>query len=159
MTISEEDWADLTSHKIQDYVGGLRIPLFTQLDDTLWVGGCPVSALPKHFKYVVDVYTNEYYLNTHAARLACTLWDSHVLPDTSVIVTLAKTVNLFRKAGPTLVHCQAGLNRSNLIVAQALILEGMDPVSAIEFLRTKRSREVLCNTVFEKYLRSQRGVV
>jgi protein-tyrosine phosphatase len=63
-------------------------------------------------------------------------------------------LNDFRREGPTLVHCQAGLNRSSLVAGASLILGGrFTPDEAIDYLRANRSKAVLCNQSFEEYLR------
>jgi protein-tyrosine phosphatase len=54
--------------------------------------------------------------------------------------------------GPTLVHCQAGLNRSGLICALALVADGCAPADAITLLRERRCSAVLCNEAFERYV-------
>jgi protein-tyrosine phosphatase len=74
------------------------------------------------------------------------------MPKEEQLYTLARCVNAYKQKGVTLVHCQAGLNRSGLISALALIEEGMKAVDAISLLRAKRSRAVLCNQLFEKWL-------
>lgn len=51
-----------------------------------------------------------------------------------------------------LVRCQAGLNRSGLITALVLMLEGRTAVEAITLLREQRSRWVLCNDAFVRWL-------
>jgi protein-tyrosine phosphatase len=51
------------------------------------------------------------------------------------------------------VHCQAGLNRSSLVIARALILSGMPSVAAIALIREKRSPACLSNPSFERWLR------
>lgn len=57
------------------------------------------------------------------------------------------------KAGKkVLIRCQAGLNRSGLIVALVLISEGYDPKDAIDLIRACRSPHALCNADFVKYL-------
>lgn len=53
---------------------------------------------------------------------------------------------------PTLVRCQAGLNRSGLVVARLLIDTGMEAVQAIQLIRDKRSPDALFNAVFHDYL-------
>mgnify|MGYP001561544085 FL=1 len=65
---------------------------------------------------------------------------------------LGAIVNGFAKRGPTLVHCQAGLNRSGLVAANALRLRGMPASEAIALLRRQRSPAVLCNSAFEEWL-------
>jgi protein-tyrosine phosphatase len=55
-----------------------------------------------------------------------------------------------------LVHCQAGLNRSGVVVAYALMLNGMSAAEAIARIRERRSPAVLCNPQFERWLRRPR---
>jgi protein-tyrosine phosphatase len=66
----------------------------------------------------------------------------------------ARWVNARRRTGPVLVHCQAGLNRSSLVVGRALMLDGMSAPEAIWHVRKMRSPACLCNQTFEDYLRS-----
>jgi protein-tyrosine phosphatase len=54
-----------------------------------------------------------------------------------------------------LVHCQAGLNRSGVVTALALINLGYTPTAAIELMREKRSPLVLCNEAFENWVLDQ----
>jgi protein-tyrosine phosphatase len=63
-------------------------------------------------------------------------------------------VNTCRQAAPTLVHCQAGLNRSSLVAARALVLDGMTPDNAITLIRAMRSPACLSNPSFERWLRA-----
>jgi len=51
-----------------------------------------------------------------------------------------------------LIRCQAGLNRSGLVMALVLIRDGYEPADAIKLMREKRSSWVLCNKNFERYL-------
>jgi len=50
-------------------------------------------------------------------------------------------------------NCQAGLNRSSLVVAQVLKLNGFTGPGAIEHIRLLRSPACLCNKSFEKWVR------
>ena len=50
---------------------------------------------------------------------------------------------------PTLVHCYAGMNRSGLVTAAALVKLGYEPEQAINLLRKQRFPEVLSNKFFE----------
>ena len=70
------------------------------------------------------------------------------------ILNLAAEVNELCEQGPTLVHCQAGLNRSSLIAAVALILAGVvdSGAEAAALLRERRSPACLCNQSFERWL-------
>jgi protein-tyrosine phosphatase len=51
-----------------------------------------------------------------------------------------------------LVRCQAGLNRSGLVVALILIKSGQMSLAAIELIRRRRDQNALCNSAFEKWL-------
>ncbi|MFE7328024.1 protein phosphatase [Streptomyces sp. NPDC057565] len=52
----------------------------------------------------------------------------------------------------TLVRCNAGFNRSGLLVGQALIELGYEPTTAIDLIRQRRSPWALNNRIFEEYL-------
>jgi len=54
-----------------------------------------------------------------------------------------------------LVRCQAGWNRSGLVMALALIRAGMSPSDAVKTLREIRSPHALLNPDFEAYVLQQ----
>lgn len=57
-----------------------------------------------------------------------------------------------------LIHCQAGLNRSNLVAARVLMIgKGLSADEAIDLIRAKRSPTCLCNRHFEAWLRAFDG--
>jgi hypothetical protein len=149
--------ADFASHRIEGFAtlgGQFSVPLFSQVLDNLWMGGCPVEAAPKEFAYVVSLYPwGIYHVHAHQVYLECTLFDSVEQPlDSDRLHALARAVTDFARLGPTLVHCQAGLNRSGLITALALMHQGWRAESAIAHLREKRCSEVLCNAHFRAWL-------
>ena len=51
-----------------------------------------------------------------------------------------------------LIRCQAGLNRSGLVMALVLIKEGFFPEQAISMIREHRGEDALCNSNFEQWL-------
>lgn len=51
-----------------------------------------------------------------------------------------------------LIRCQAGLNRSGLVLGLVLIRAGFDPQEAIDMIRAKRFERALFNQTFEDYL-------
>lgn len=53
----------------------------------------------------------------------------------------------------TFLRCLSGLNRSGLIIGMVLLLDGMSGDQAIDLMRAKRHRHVLCNPDFELWLR------
>lgn len=131
------------------------VPFMSQIEGNLWQGGCANGlVLPPFIEHVVSLYKWERY--TVQARLVTfeevTMYDSLDGPDHDEVVRLATLVNELRAQGPTLVHCQAGLNRSGLVAGVALVLAGRTPAQALELLRESRSPAVLCNPVFEEWL-------
>jgi protein-tyrosine phosphatase len=51
------------------------------------------------------------------------------------------------------VRCQAGINRSGLVVALILMREGMSTEDAIALIRKRRSKYALDNAHFVEYLK------
>jgi hypothetical protein len=152
--------ADFQSHRIEGFAvhgGQFSVPLFSQVLGNLWMGGCPVEAAPKEFDYVVSLYPwGMYHVYKHQVYLECTLFDNTEQPlDAARLHALARCVNEFMHLGPTLVHCQAGLNRSGLITALALMQQGWTAEAAIGHLRKVRCAEVLCNSHFRGWLLHQ----
>ena len=151
--------ADLTSHHIEGIavMGNtpFSCPIITQVEGNLWQGGClGGSRLPDEFRYVLSLYPWERYeIGPDTERHEVRLYDGPDIPPTTQLNELADWVNEKRVLGLTLVHCQAGLNRSALITALALIRSGMTPDDAIALLRRQRSPAVLCNPTFERWLR------
>jgi protein-tyrosine phosphatase len=132
------------------------VPFMTEVTGNLWQGGCEAGLeLPEFISHVVSLYPWEAYEVSHElnSQLAVMMYDS-LGQATNLIDALAQWVNVCREYGPVLVHCQAGLNRSSLVVARALMLGGMTADKAIRVIREKRSPACLCNPAFEKWLRS-----
>lgn len=149
--------ADLTSHRIEGiaHMGNtpFSVPLFSQIDGNLWSGGCPRGQTPKELDFIICLYPWEpYQIHEHQVYTQARLFDSGEMPSTQLLIALARHVNECRAIGPTLVHCQAGLNRSGLVTALALMESGMTAAAAIALLREKRCAAVLCNRAFENWL-------
>lgn len=72
------------------------------------------------------------------------------------IDTLAETVEWawrrWKKGKRVLCRCQAGLNRSSLIAALVLVMDGMEPQDAIDKIRRVRSHRALFNTTFVRLI-------
>lgn len=129
-------------------------PWITEIAANLWTGGCRDGlVLPGFFRHLVSLYPWEQYTVRHhlASRLTIQMLDAE---DQALgqVDAIAAWVNSCRATGPVLVSCQAGLNRSALVTARALCLEGGDPAEVIAMMRAKRSPAVLCNPAFEKWL-------
>ena len=156
-------WTNIGNHRID-------CPLVSHVEGNLYQGGCPDPqsydeidreaqryqskvTLPDEFKFVVSLYPwGRYTLPEGCERVEFELFDS-VKQDTSAIEEIAARAAGFVEQGPTLIHCQAGLNRSGLITARVLMLRGYTADEAITKVR-ERSPAVLCNPTFESYLRS-----
>lgn len=133
------------------------VPYVSQVTDDLWQGGCTDGlVLPREVVHLVSLYPWEAYTERHKLQSSTSvrLYDDLEGPDRQQMLALARWINVCRRTGVTLVHCQAGLNRSGLLAGLALVLDGMTPDEAIALLRESRSPAVLCNPVFEKWLRA-----
>lgn len=137
------------------------LPLLSHIDGNLYVGCSPCYWPGEHirqFLTVFNLYVFEDYPRIEGQiRHDITMRDSEDENDLAFkgnLEELARMVNAACVLGPTLVHCQMGINRSNLVAGLALILRGMSPNAAIKLLRDKRSEYVLMNKTFEKFLRS-----
>jgi protein-tyrosine phosphatase len=131
------------------------VPFISEIVPGFYQGGCQDGLiLPPNIKHVISLYKWEKYTIQHEleSSLTVTMYDSLQGPDREQILALATWVNVCRQTGPTLVHCQAGLNRSGLVAGLALVLDGMPNETAIAVLRANRSGAVLCNPVFDKWL-------
>ena len=71
-------------------------------------------------------------------------------------IRLARTAHARWRAGEqVLIRCQAGVNRSGLVMALVLMLEGYSADEAIARIRDCRSPFVLSNQDFEEWLRTR----
>lgn len=131
-------------------------PFISQITDNLWQGGCERGlVLPEFIDHVVSLYPWEAYTINHKLESSLTvrMYDDLAGPDREQVEALARWVNVCRKTGTVLVHCQAGLNRSGLIAAAALMLSaGCSADLAISMVRRARSDAVLCNPSFSEWL-------
>lgn len=158
--------ADWESHHIEGYAAAayeagkpahFSAPLISHIEGNLYVGGCIDGVrLGDDFKHVVSLYKWERYALSEGTQLhEYEMYDAADMPDTGQLESIAADVIGYLQEGKTLVHCQAGLNRSNLVAALALIRMGLFAAEAIDLLRSKRSPVVLCNQTFEAWLLGQ----
>lgn len=138
-----------------------EMPFITRVDGNLWQGGCERGLkLPDNFRHVISLYKWEDYehgpLDTHKV---VTMYDGNGVADAAEVDELASLVNeLLTTGDDVLVHCQAGLNRSSLIVARSLMIRDENPLTAdeaIALIRERRSPACLCNPSFETWLRNR----
>lgn len=134
------------------------VPFISEIAPNLWQGGCQDGLiLPDFIDVVISLYPWEKYTLRREGieRFEIEMYDS-LDQSFEQVEKIAKMVNDYRYVGKkVLVHCQAGLNRSSLVAARALMLDGFDAEYAIHRLRERRSPACLCNPAFEKWLRNR----
>lgn len=132
-----------------------NVPYITHVTGNLYVGGTRSGLImPEFIEHDVSLYPWERYTVEHelVSQLEYRLYDS-ADQGMDQVFRLASWVMECLKEGPTLVRCQAGLNRSNLIAATALWLDDYDtPEAIVAHLRDVRSPAVLCNPTFEAFV-------
>lgn len=149
---------DFESHPIEGWLHTgerLNVPLISHIQDNLYVGGCVHGIdLGDFFSHVFSLYKWEQYKVAPSTEVyTVTMYDSNQGPDPLEIDDIAgRVVDALEQGGNVLVHCQAGINRSNLIAASALARMGYTIEEAIGLLREKRSSLVLANKTFESFL-------
>ena len=160
------DWSDPLHHRISGTVNHsgnwFDAPYMQEIDDvfgdgvSLWVGGGDKSfILPDHILHYFCMSPWHHYQIDHDidTQVVMRLHDSRSQETGDKILAVAAMVVECAKEGPTFVHCQAGLNRSNLVVATAMVLYGWDADEAIAYLREQRRDQVLCNPAFVDFVR------
>lgn len=146
---------------------GIR-SLYSAIAPGLWMGGTrdgdtvdtPVAWDYKpmigegDFTAVVTCYPAARPVDWGVDELRVSLLDTEQLPlNPSQIIGAARWAYGHWKAdGEVLVRCQAGLNRSGLVTACVLVMDGWTAVQAIKHLRRMRSHHVLFNKSFVKWL-------
>lgn len=162
-TFTVKQWdTDFTSHHIEGYARAdaqqrhFSVPLVSHIAGDLWTGGCKRVRLGDDFRFVFSLYPwEQYILGPDTERIEIEMYDHGSMPDLEVLDSVAEqVVDRLHEGHKTLVHCQAGLNRSGLVAALALTKMGYTAREAIDLLREKRSPVVLCNSTFEQWLLS-----
>lgn len=151
--------ADLVSEPITGYLHTgerLHVPLISHITDNLYVGGHSDRAdLGDFFSHVFSLYVwgTPYVTHESTTHDAVKMYDDPT-EDTSLVEELVpKVVEALEGGGNVLVHCQAGINRSNLVATLVLRQwKGLTSAEAIAMLREKRTPLVLANRGFERYL-------
>jgi hypothetical protein len=85
------------------------------------------------------------------------IWDGE-MEDPDRVRDAARTVAERVTAGRrVLVHCWAGLNRSGVVTARALMYRGLPVAEAIDRVRAARGEDALFNTHFVAWLHEEAG--
>lgn len=144
----------MTTLRLLERITVLGAPLVSHIRGHLWMGGVIDGVqLPADFRYVVSLHPwDKYRIGRNAERREFPLHDANEVPPVAQLLEIAALINRNVALGPTLVHCQAGLNRSGLVTALAMVRTGMPARAAVDLLRERRTPDVLCNTTFETWL-------
>lgn len=130
----------------------------------LWIGQSPSAAeMLNGFDLVVNLEDRAPFLQENRGVMPRYIWapmedcDIQTKPEMpDQIRFLASLVNLALMGGKrVLIHCIAGLNRSGVVSARALIGQGFSAEKAIAAVRRARGEFALCNPSFEEWLQGE----
>lgn len=143
-------------------------PLWSEIIPNLWVGGTDDddtiedsanlhiarNITKDDFDAVVTLYAWAQPVDWMVEELRFGFYDSGISHIDMEALHRAATfaVSQIKAGRKVLIRCQAGLNRSGLTAALALVMMGYKPEEAISLLREKRSKYVLINKEFEQFL-------
>lgn len=144
----------------------IQLPLYSQILPKLYIGGTDDRDVVHHpvraeslldcteFESVVTLYAYANPKGWQVSELRYGFPDSAIKPeDKSRVLSLARWLHGEWKSGKnSLARCQAGLNRSSLVVAMLLLLEGYSADAAIELIRAMRSPDCLFNQSFVDFI-------
>ena len=148
------------------YDFGMPRALWSEVLPGLWQGGTddadvvdrsrrfPGIALSE-FGFVATMYASANPVDWFVKEMRFGFWDSNMADfDPADLLDIVSVTHRQWKAGKqVLVRCQAGLNRSGLVMALVLIREGYTADDAIALIRKRRGSSALCNHRFEAWLR------
>lgn len=111
---------------------------------------------PEHFDTVVTMYAYARPVDWFVKEFRFGIYDNDMkdfqTDELHDIVVAAHRD--WKKGKRVLVRCQAGINRSGLVMALMLIREGYSADDAITLMRGKRGQAVLANKHFENWLKA-----
>jgi len=163
----EDEAIELLETKIapRSYVVEYPKELWSEVLPGLWQGGTDDDdvfdqlAKPmitkKDFDLVITAYASANPVDWFVKELRFGFYDSDMQDfDPNELKPIVRMAHEDWKRGQrVLIRCQAGMNRSGLIMALVLIREGYTADEAINLIRTKRSKHALFNGRFENWLK------
>ena len=143
-----------------------ELPLYSEILPNLWQGGTaeenwvnmatalPTLEDPKSFDTVVTLTTVANPMGYHVKELRFGFPDAELFDEHNMSIEQVAdwTYQEWKSGNKVLIRCQAGINRSGLIMALVLMREGLSANEAIELIRQKRSEFALSNIHFQAYL-------
>lgn len=119
--------------------------------------GLPVKChwLNDRFDKILNLYPwGKYVVPEESSMTEFEMYDSATGIPENLDDAVKMVISWLEDGRRVLVHCQAGLNRSSLVVARVLMDKyGMEPDEAIDHIRSNRSPLCLCNDTFRQYLK------
>lgn len=142
------------------------LDLWSEVLPGLWQGGTDdadvvhesyrsIGVTTADFDFVATMYASANPVDWFVREMRFGFYDSDMSDfDTDDLLDIVRVTHRQWKAGNrVLIRCQAGLNRSGLVMALVLIREGYTAKDAIDLIRAKRAEMALCNHAFEAWLR------
>lgn len=134
----------------------------------LWQGGtaddavigCPTPAghygFESEFDVIVTLYADAHPAPWGVEEFRFGFPDANMRPVfVERILAMAQLAHSRWQAGhEVLIRCQAGVNRSGLVMALVLMLSGRTADESIDLIRERRSTYALSNRAFEQWLRT-----
>jgi protein-tyrosine phosphatase len=136
----------------------LPVSPLDEVIDGLWQADgeiAPAELFERGFDLVIDLSGRAVhgYLPIGALYVAHPIHDVERLDDPEAIRVLARLAAANVRAGRrVVVNCAAGLNRSGVVVARALVELGYAPDEAVALVRRARGEWALCNGFFERWV-------
>lgn len=116
------------------------------------------NSVPPGTRFIVNLYPWAEYETPEGITVTRSwLRDVDEMPDIDELIALARPAWQCSRTGPILRTVDTQQNRSGLVTALALMVEGANAGEAIDHLRACRHPMVLCNTTFESWLRLEAG--
>lgn len=109
------------------------------------------------FDLVVTLYADAHPVPWHVEELRFGFYDAGLAPESAErAIALARYAHSrWQQGARVLIRCQAGVNRSGLVTALTLMLDGHSAADAIALMRERRSPAVLTNADFVRWLVSE----
>ncbi|MDH6410403.1 hypothetical protein M2113_001389 [Aurantimicrobium minutum] len=139
--------------------------LWSEILPGLWQGGTDdadvvnaanrgVEISGKDFDFVATMYASANPVDWFVQEMRFGFYDHDMSDfDTEDLKDIVRIAHRKWKSGNrVLIRCQAGLNRSGLVMALVLIREGYYAHEAIHLIRSQRGSAALCNSTFEEWL-------
>jgi hypothetical protein len=143
-------------------------PLWSEILPGLWLGGTddndtietgvdtykPRMITKDDFDTVVTLYAWAQPVDWLVEEVRYGFYDSEISHiDFNMVEQAADFAHKAWKSGKrVLIRCQAGINRSSLVMAHVLMKDGLSARATINLMREKRSDAVLLNKHFVEYI-------